>query len=135
MQGSNPPAETIVTLRVSRVAILQRLIVLGMQLLAGVKQRMDLGAVIRISRWLKIAILLRFHVRNGALDTPRQPRKARATDDDFKEAAERPESECLFDRERNYEREVQRYLDRPFGEVIALICKGLGITPDWQAWA
>ncbi|HZZ37231.1 MAG TPA: hypothetical protein VFE03_16030, partial [Caulobacteraceae bacterium] len=28
-----------------------------------------------------------------------------------------------------------RYLDMPFGEAVGRICKGLGVKPDWAAWA
>ena len=38
-------------------------------------------------------------------------------------------------RERREHERFEFYLDRPFGEVVARICKGLGMKPDWAAWA
>jgi hypothetical protein len=38
--------------------------------------------------------------------------------------------ECLHD-----EDEYGDILQRPIGEVVALICKDLGLEPDWDAWA
>ncbi|HZZ36577.1 MAG TPA: hypothetical protein VFE03_12695, partial [Caulobacteraceae bacterium] len=39
------------------------------------------------------------------------------------------------DAPRQSERRLERYLDMPFGEAVGRICKGLGIKPDWAAWA
>ena len=139
MQTLAPPPKDIVALRMSRIDILERLIVFAQQALAAVMQRLDIKAFLRIDRWMRIALSLQFHIQDGALDAPRAPRKAR-TRDGAESDSERPEQ--LFDRERFFERErddddasVQAYLDRPFGEVVALICKGIGMTPDWDAWA
>src|SRR2546422_732824 len=56
------------------------------------------------------------------------PATARAPGREALEAADRPQPGP-----RLYA--LAGYLDRPFGEVVALICKGLGIKPDWAAWA
>jgi len=148
-----PTAQEIDDIRMSRVAILQRLIAFARALLDDLVARMDVNAFCRIARWIRIAIVLKVHIRNGALDQPREPRKARRRADpdtdpnaDIEaEAAaelaslrpERPFTAELGDA-RALAREqavVEAYLDRPFGEVVALICKGIGMTPDWDAWA
>jgi hypothetical protein len=144
-------AQDIDTLRMSRVAILERLIVYARAMLASVL-RTDLGAWLRIGRWLRIALFLKVQINNGALDAPREPRKVRAPSDAGETAFDpqalmaaelrsiHREVTGLFDFARHGEakRELakaQSYLDRPFGEVVALICKGIGMTPDWEAWA
>jgi hypothetical protein len=144
-------AQDVIAVRMSRVAVLERLIVFARSVLASVL-RTDLGAWLRIGRWLRIALLLKVHINNGALDGPREPRKVRAQSDAAEKAFDpqallaaelrsfQQELKGLFAFERDDQAkrelaEAQAYLDRPFGEVVALICKGIGMTPDWDAWA
>jgi hypothetical protein len=155
MHGQTTPAPDVLALRQSRIALLVRLIEFGMQLVRGL--RLDPGAprrslcalaadFARISRWLRVAIFLRVRIAQGALDSPREPRKARTRGPaaDLAEAAReafeafdafeafRPEHEAV----RRAPREnLERYLERPFGEVVGLICRGIGLRPDWDAWA
>src|SRR5258706_4369208 len=75
------------------------------------------------------------------MDEPPPPKKLRvrkaAADNDADRDSDvepREAAEALMRTPREYEH-LECYLDRPFGEVVALICKGLGMTPDWTAWA
>ena len=137
------PSSDVSTLRLSRVAVLQRLIEFGGraagELMRGGGPRPFSQLAMKLARivhWVCVAVALRLRIGEGALDAPRPPKRA-----------PRPEREDLFDRESFFETErffeteasamkaAERYLDRPFGEVVALICKGLGMKPDWDAWA
>lgn len=53
------------------------------------------------------------------------------------EYSDRERVERLADaaRERLMEEDDEDLLDRPIGELVERICKDLGLTPDWAAWA
>jgi len=157
MDRAITPAPDVLALRKSRIAVLERLIEFARRLIEEIGRRLATegvlrvaGDYVRISRWLRVAIFLSWRIDQGALDTPREPRPARTrraadadrADVDTRAAEGRSErdaseggAELRPEREaREYER-LECYLDRPFGEVVALICRGLGMKPDWAAWA
>src|SRR5260221_11037644 len=82
MQGAIPTRD-VKTLRMSRMAVLERLIAFGMQVVRGLKTSgkslvacaLDFA---RISRWIRVAIFLCSRIDDGALDAPRPPKQARA---------------------------------------------------------
>jgi hypothetical protein len=142
MRAANPPAD-IAILRNSRVAILRRLIAFAAARVRDLGAFTDGKVYLRLTHWVRICLALCFHIEQGALDIPRKVRATAADAADLPEAPERPENigrmldleiKREFDRMRGHI-SVQRYLRRPFGEVVAMICKGVGMTPDWQAWA
>ena len=148
MQGPLPPAPDVRAVRRSRIAVLERLIGFGMQLVESLKQRFAGKSAVarilelaRLARWITLAVFLRARIDCGDLDAPRQPKTARtrAVGAAEGDADPRPEREALeaADRPQRAPRAyaLAGYLDRPFGEVVGLICKGLGIKPDWAAWA
>src|SRR5439155_6230292 len=149
MDAAIAPGPDVVSLRESRIAILERLVAFAMQWLEGLRTEGETslkalcrGArdFARISRWVRVAIFLSMRIGNGALDAPRPPKKVRsrraADPDDESAAFERePTAELRPEREPREFEHLECYLDRPFGEVIALICKGIGMTPDWDAWS
>src|SRR5450432_4219934 len=98
LQTLAPPPEKIVALRISRIDILERLVVFAQAALAAVMRNLDIKAFVRIGRWIGIAIALQFHIQDGALDQPRAPRKARAAAGERESDTERPER--LFEYER-----------------------------------
>src|SRR5204862_849968 len=129
------PAPDIVSLRESRVAILQRLVAFAMAWLRSrrAEGETSLKALsrgirdfARVSRWVRVALFLCARIRDGALDAPRPPKKLRSrrqADLDGEDLFDREDLfEDLFDREVLGEREFEHlecYLDRPFGEVVA----------------
>ena len=47
-----------------------------------------------------------------------------------------PDRDLHRERSDRIEREdLEDFSDKPVSEIIAIICKDLGITPDWQAWS
>ncbi|HZZ36298.1 MAG TPA: hypothetical protein VFE03_11265, partial [Caulobacteraceae bacterium] len=132
----------ILRLRESRIAVLKRLIAFAVSLLGGLRAKAAEGRSVffpkldRIRRWLGVAIFLARRIGEGALDAPRPVRPARKRPAVEREGLERDETERFwFDAPRRSERQLERYLDMPFGEAVGRICKGLGIKPDWAAWA
>jgi len=153
-----PSQTAVLALRASRIAILKRLAELGAGLIAGVKRRVEVEApasdalvalslyFARISRWVRLAIALCWHIQRGDWDEPSPPRPPRPRRDAGLTAEGRAEyrlaaAELRLERDPpDYERpereeRFEPYLERPFGEVVALICRGLGVEPDWEAWA
>jgi len=138
------PAQEVSTLRMSRMAILERLIVFARAALGGLLRHGDFSAWSRIMGWMRLAITLQSRIRHGAFEEPRKPR------------APRPErlieyenllgdlfSDLGLDLDE-FDDEgapggkpgtVKSYLELPFGQVVSLICQGIGMTPDWDAWA
>src|SRR5258706_11278979 len=145
MEGAIPTRD-VTTLRMSRMAVLHLLIAFGMQVAEGLKDsgKSLVARVVelaRVSRWIRVAIFLSARIDDGALDGPRPPKKLRVRKPAADKAADKDDdaeprevAEALMREPREYEH-LECYLDRPFGEVVALICKGLGMTPDWAAWA
>jgi hypothetical protein len=83
-----------------------------------------------------VAIFLARRIGEGARDAPRPVRPARQRRAVERDGVEREETERFwFDAPRQSERRLERYLDMPFGEAVGRICKGLGMQPDWAAWA
>jgi hypothetical protein len=153
---TGPGQPDLIALRRSRIDILMRLGEVARERLAGVTHRLESEphtdrllttlsiCYARISRWIRLIITLCLHIERGAWDEPRPPHPMRRRREGAERAAEalaetrlaaepgrdpeddeRPEPEETFD----------AYLARPFGEVVALICRGLGVTPDWAAWS
>ena len=145
MQCAIAPTPEVLAMKRSRTAVLDRLSDFGMRLVEGVKQRLTaegpreslINYFVRIARWIRVAIFLCSRIDDGALDEPRPLKKLRvrkAAADKDSDVGPREAAEALMREPREYEH-LECYLDRPFGEVVALICKGLGMTPDWDAWA
>lgn len=61
--------------------------------------------------------------------------RERAPETDPPERAEAAEGGERFEREREARDEIDALLDRPGEEVIALICRDLGVSPEWVAQA
>jgi hypothetical protein len=85
-----------------------------------------------------VAVFLFRRIGEGALDAPKPFRPRQSVEADYERLVDRPDYErydefaCLLSpKPVNYE----RYLKMPFGEAVARICKGLGLTPDWESWA
>ena len=140
------PSSDVSTLRLSRVDVLQRLIDFGRRAMAELRPFASgqpfckvADRLNRITHWLCIAIALQLRIGDGALDAPRAPKTGPEPDHETAERPDAPEREYeyerLFDFGPSVSERAERYLDRPFGEVVALICKGLGMKPDWDAWA
>jgi hypothetical protein len=132
-----PVPQEILALRESRNSVLERLVVHAWSLLDDLVRRLDVNAFCRIARWIRIAICLQMRIDDGALDDGPRPRQTRPLQ--APKPAEPPELRVERERpERLLEADdaaVRDYLSRPFGEVVAIICKGIGMTPDWGAWA
>jgi hypothetical protein len=137
------PAQEVSTLRMSRVAILARLIAFAQQRKERLFRDVHFGLWLRLWHWMRLAIALQSRIKRGAFDTLRKPRAPRLEYerfdldldlgldfdlDDFDDDVEEDYGE-------GHPRPVKSYLDLPFGEVVALICEGIGMTPDWDAWA
>src|ERR1044071_1559387 len=131
------------TLRLSRVAVLNDLCERASEAIAGMKGGLEglrgkailthTNRFVRLCRWLRVAIWLTWAVLRGDWDVPRQViARRRALQAD----AERPERADPFERFDGPEpaERFSHFLRRPFGEVVAMICKGIGLTPDWDAW-
>ena len=137
MAAAPPTPEAV---RDSRMAALERLLTFGMAALTALDA--EPGASLswvnrfcRLTHWMRLAMALIWRFAEGAVFRIAGLHQPRRRDPDAEPAAEAPEraerAESLEDRAEP----VDAYLDRPFGEVLALICKGLGMTPDWAAWA
>jgi hypothetical protein len=151
---TGPGQPDLLALRRSRIDILMRLGEVARERLAGVTHRLESEphtdrllttlsiSFERISRWIRLIITLCFHIERGAWDDPRPPRPPRPRRGaealaESRETAAEPRLERDPEDDERPEREetFDSYLARPFGEVVALICRGLDITPDWAAWS
>jgi hypothetical protein len=141
MHGRSPALD-LDALIASRVTAVKRLIDFALLLMDRLPQAIaSVAKYLRLARWTRIALAYLHQASRAEPDTPRPLRKTRcATAEDTEEPAEvlkiatRIPRPC--DHERDYEaEELQRLLRRPFGEAIAIICKGIGMRPDWAAWA
>jgi hypothetical protein len=140
------------TLRLSRMSILDWLCERadeairgmggGLEGLQGKAILTHVNRWVRVGRWLRVAIWLWWAVARGDWDAPRDlvarrrsnaeeisdeaslDREAAEIDKPEREPSERREFECF-----------SHFLRRPFGEVVAMICKGIGLKPDWDAWS
>jgi hypothetical protein len=143
---------SVLALRRSRVAILSWLAEIGVRKVTEVSRRVIdeapvgrtfdrlIDAFVRFSRWVRIAIALSFAIERGALDgepAEAPPAKRRRIREALTERPdwERPDWEQPERERPEREERIEPYLRRPFGEVVALICRGLGVQPDWQAWS
>src|SRR5258706_15989647 len=97
------PAPDVVSLRESRVAILQRLVAFAMAWLRSRRAEGETSLKVlsrgirdfaRVSRWVRVALFLCARIRNGALDAPRPPRKVRA-----RRTADSDDDSAAFERE------------------------------------
>ena len=90
---------------------------------------------------MRLAIALQSRIKRGAFDTLRKPRAPRleyeSTSASTSISASTSTSMTMTKRTTGsgHPKPVKSYLDLPFGEVVALICEGIGMTPDWDAWA
>jgi hypothetical protein len=102
-------------------------------------------ALLRIAQAVRLAIALAMRLSDPAnpafQPTPARTRAARtaetetvaARDQSENEPPEKPEGEP---RERFGEHEVSdaAILRRPLAEIVKVICRALGVTPDWSLW-
>ena len=133
-------APTPDAVRDSRMAALERLLAFGMAALTALDA--EAGASLswvnrfcRLTHWMRLAMALIRRLAEGAVFRIAGLHEPRRHDPDVELAAERPEREEREDSRDDRTETGDAYLDRPFGEVLALICKGLGMTPDWAAWS
>ena len=143
MPGQSP-APDVAVMRLSRGAILTQLICFARELLASLRCSASLTRLRRIAHWMGVAMALSFHNGQGAWDPKPAPRpRSKAAKDLDLESYLESETYEEYESYAEYDRvgpgpgrdTSKRYLKRPFGEVVALICKGLGMTPDWETWS
>ena len=98
----------------------------------------------RISRSIRMSLALDAKLVAGFQAQMKERKAAQLTERKAlaKEAVSRqvdrdtPDRDLHRERSDRIEREdLEDFADKPVSEIIAIICKDLGITPDWQAWS